>query len=74
MPERLFPQLDGAVIAEEAVAALPPVFQVRRLYEERPSWPGADPLTRAAALQSLDEVSASSITSGTARDQLEPGR
>jgi hypothetical protein len=54
LAERLFPELHGADIAQEAMQLAPPVFQVRRLYEESGDYPGSLELTRQAAIDSIN--------------------
>jgi hypothetical protein len=54
LAERLFPELHGAEIGEQAAALLPPEFEVRRLYEEPHNWPGAEPLTRQATMDAVN--------------------
>ncbi|MGD8394041.1 MAG: C25 family cysteine peptidase [Candidatus Eiseniibacteriota bacterium] len=54
LAERLFPQVHGADLAEEAIAYLPPWFHVVRLFEESSSYPGSIELTRQAAIDSIE--------------------
>ena len=55
MAERIFQNLHGAELAEPAIDALPPFFEVVRLYEEAKNWPGALPLNRAAAIDAMNQ-------------------
>jgi hypothetical protein len=54
LAERLFQDLHGADIAQDALQLAPPIFQVRRLYEEAFNYPGALELTREAAIDSIN--------------------
>ncbi len=54
LAERLDATLNGATLAEEARAYLPPWMRVVRLYEESANYPGSIELTRQGAIDSID--------------------
>ncbi len=54
LAERLFTNIDGALIAEEANALVPPWFKRVKLYEEYASWPQALPETYSAVIDSIN--------------------
>ncbi|MGD8396606.1 MAG: C25 family cysteine peptidase, partial [Candidatus Eiseniibacteriota bacterium] len=54
LAEHLFGDTHGADIAENAIALLPPWFEVTRLYEFASSYPGAIELTDEAAIDSIN--------------------
>jgi uncharacterized repeat protein (TIGR01451 family) len=54
LAERLFDELDGAEIAEEADDLVPPWFKRVKLYEEYQDWPGALPETYDAVVDSIN--------------------
>ncbi len=53
LAERLFSNIDGATIAEEADAIVPAWFKRVKLYEEYQDWPGALPETYEAVIDSI---------------------
>ena len=54
LAERLFDDIHGADIAEQAAAVVPGYFLKRRLYEESGSYPGSFELTRQSAIDSIN--------------------
>ncbi len=54
LAEELNATSDGATIAEDAVALLHPWMRRVRMYENSANFPGSIPLTKAAALDSID--------------------
>jgi len=57
LAEQLFDSLDGAEIAEEARALLPPTVNVARLYEHAGAYPGSIPETKSAVIAALEQGS-----------------
>ncbi len=53
LAERLFTNIDGALVAEEANALVPAHWKRVRLYEEHQNWPGSLPETYQAAVDSI---------------------
>jgi hypothetical protein len=48
------PQLDGAMVANRTLALFPPAFDVTRLYQNNPAWPGSLYESRRAAIDSMN--------------------